>query len=84
MAGLAAALIFGAKAMQKGQGAQPEQDGVPAGSQGSLKQENAVLVFGSTGKMGSSLVQQVRSCLFGACRNNQIAKQARKSAPCSC
>ena len=60
-AGAAAAVFFGVKAIQENPATTLEERTMESQIPGPLARENAVLVFGSTGKMGRLLVQQVNS-----------------------
>ena len=59
-----AALIWGIKQGQPGNGADSQQE--TAGESGAMQapRENAVLVFGSTGKLGRQIVTQVSLSLL--------------------
>ena len=60
-AGAAAAVFFGVKAIQENPATTMEERTMQSQVPQPLARENAVLVFGSTGKMGRLLVQQVNS-----------------------
>ena len=54
-----AALVWGIKQAQPGNGADPEQGTAAMTEAMGAPRENAVLVFGSTGKLGRQIVAQV-------------------------
>ena len=61
LAGGLGTLIWGVSRGAQGNGAGPQQEAAPATGDMQPPREDAVLVFGSTGKLGRQIVAQVSS-----------------------